>query len=142
MNCWKEKSFAALIFDANRLLHKRFEARIATHGLSAAQWRLLASLVQEEGAAQARLAQLLDIEPISVSRLLDRMERGGWIERRPHPEDRRMRLIYATDQGREAFAEIKAVAASVYEEALEGLSAQDRETMLTALATVNGNLNE
>lgn len=141
MKCWKEKSFAALIFDANRLLLKRFEERVAARGLSAAQWRLLAGLVHEEGVAQARLAEILDIEPISVSRLLDRMEKGGWIERRPHPQDRRMRLIHTTEQGRVAYEEIKSVAVSVYEEALDGLSQHQRETMFAALATVNENLN-
>ena len=71
-----------LIHDAARLMRKRFEMRAAGHDLSAAQWRLLFRIVKEEGMAQARLAELLEIEPISVSRLLDRMEEGGWIERR------------------------------------------------------------
>ena len=66
-----------LIHDAARLLRKRFEAKGSAYGLSAAQWRLLVRLVKEEGVAQARLAELLEIEPISVSRLLDRMEEGG-----------------------------------------------------------------
>ena len=69
-----------LIHDAQRLLRKRFEMRGAEYGLSAAQWRLLVRLVKEEGVPQARLAELLEIEPISVSRLLDRMEEGGWID--------------------------------------------------------------
>ena len=71
-----------LIHDSARLLRKRFEEKGRAYGLSAAQWRLLVRLVKEEGVAQARLAELLEIEPISVSRLLDRMEEGGWIERR------------------------------------------------------------
>ena len=72
-----------LIHDAQRLMRKRFETRGAAYGLSSAQWRLMVRLVKEEGVEpQARLAELLEIEPISVSRLLDRMEEGGWIERR------------------------------------------------------------
>ncbi len=71
-----------LIHDSARLLRKRFEAKGSAYGLSAAQWRSLVRLVKEEGVAQARLAELLEIEPISASRLLDRMEEGGWIERR------------------------------------------------------------
>ena len=61
-------------------------------------------LVKEEGVAQARLAELLEIEPISVSRLLDRMEEGGWIERRQDASDRRVRMIFPTDKSRKAFA--------------------------------------
>ena len=68
-----------LIHDAQRLLRKRFEMRGAGYGLSAAQWRLLVRVVKDEGVPQARLAEILEIEPISVSRLLDRMEAGGWI---------------------------------------------------------------
>ena len=89
-----------LIHDAARLLRKRFEAKGSAYGLSAAQWRLLVRLVKEEGVAQARLAELLEIEPISVSRLLDRMEEGGWIERRPDASDRRVRMIFPTDKSR------------------------------------------
>ena len=58
-----------LIHDSARLLRKRFETKGSAYGLSAAQWRLLVRLVKEEGVAQARLAELLEIEPISVSRL-------------------------------------------------------------------------
>ena len=82
-------------------------------------------LVKEEGVAQARLAELLEIEPISVSRLLDRMEEGGWIERRQDATDRRVRMIFPTDKSRDAFAAIKSVAGEVYDEALAGLSAEE-----------------
>src|SRR5215470_928410 len=96
-----------LIHDAQRLMRKRFEARAAEYGLSVAQWRLLARLVKEEGAPQARLAEFLEIEPISVSRLLDRMEAGGWISRRPDVSDRRVRMIFPTAKSREAFEAVK-----------------------------------
>ena len=102
-------------------MRKRFETKGRSLGLSSAQWRLMVRLVKEEGVAQARLAELLEIEPISVSRLLDRMEEGGWIERRPDATDRRVRMIFPTDKSRDAFASIKSVAGEVYEEALAGL---------------------
>ena len=72
-----------LIHHAARLMQKRFELRAAEYGLSSAQWRLLVRLIKDEGVAQKRLAEVLEIEPISVSRLLDRMEEGDWIERKP-----------------------------------------------------------
>ena len=83
-------------------------------------------VVKEEGIAQARLAELLEIEPISVSRLIDRMEEGGWIERRQDAADRRVRMIFPTDKSREAYGEIKSLAGEVYEEALAGLSPRRR----------------
>ena len=131
-----------LIHDSARLLRKRFEVRGATYGLSAAQWRLMVRLVKEEGVAQARLAELLEIEPISVSRLLDRMEEGGWVERRQDANDRRVRMIFPTDKSRAAFADIKSVAGEVYEIALAGLSPDERLTLVKGLNTIITNLSD
>jgi DNA-binding MarR family transcriptional regulator len=133
-------SLGFLIHDAARLLRKRFEERAAGTGLSSAQWRLLFRLVREEGVPQARLAEILEIEPISVSRLLDRMEDGGWIERRPHATDRRVRVIYATDRARDAFGEIKGMVEEIYDEALAGLTAEARRMLIASLEQVRANL--
>ena len=129
-----------LIHDSARLLRKRFEAKGSAYGLSAAQWRLMVRLVKEEGVAQARLAELLEIEPISVSRLLDRMEEGGWIERRPDASDRRVRMIFPTDKSRQAFAAIKSVAGDVYDAALAGLTADEKRVLVKALTAIITNL--
>lgn len=134
-------SLGLLIHDAARAVQKRFEARASGHNLSAAQWRLLARLVKAEGAPQARLADLMEIEPISVSRLLDRMEDGGWIERRPDPADRRVRMVFPTARGRQVFAEIKQIASEIYEEALAGLPPGEREVLYRGLRTLIDNLS-
>jgi DNA-binding MarR family transcriptional regulator len=131
-----------LIHDAQRLLRRRFEARGAEYGLSAAQWRLLVRLVKDEGAPQARLAEFLEIEPISVSRLLDRMEAGGWITRRQDVNDRRIRMIFPTEKSRKAFAAVKSIAGEVYEEALTGLSAEERRAVIRGLTRIVENLSD
>lgn len=131
-----------LIHDAARLLRKRFEAKGRAYGLSAAQWRLLVRLVKDEGVAQARLAELLEIEPISVSRLLDRMEEGGWIERRQDASDRRVRMIFPTDKSREAFAAIKSVAGEVYDLALAGLDRDEKRILVKSLNAIITNLSD
>jgi MarR family transcriptional regulator, transcriptional regulator for hemolysin len=130
-----------LVHDAARLLRKRFEARSGVHGLSAAQWRLLVIVSKQEGVPQARLAEVLEIEPISVSRLIDRMEQGGWITRRSSDADRRVRMIYPTGKSREVFAAMKSAAGEVYEEAMAGLDAQQRSAMMNGLAAVVKNLS-
>jgi MarR family transcriptional regulator for hemolysin len=135
-------SLGFLIHDAARLLRRRFEARGGEHGLSAAQWRLLVHLVRQGGASQARLAELLEIEPISVSRLLDRMEQGGWVTRQPDPNDRRVRVVHPTDRTLETFAAVKAVAGEVYDEALAGLSSEDRANLMRCLTTLVANLGD
>jgi DNA-binding MarR family transcriptional regulator len=131
-----------LIHDSARLLRKRFEAKGSAYGLSAAQWRLMVRLVKDEGVPQARLAELLEIEPISVSRLLDRMEEGGWIERRQDAGDRRVRIIFPTDKSRQAFAAIKSVAGDVYDTALAGLTDDEKRTLVKALTGIITNLSD
>jgi DNA-binding MarR family transcriptional regulator len=130
-----------LLHDATRMLRKHFEARASGLGLSAAQWRLLVRVAKEEGVAQARLAELLEIEPISVSRLIDRMEEGGWIERRPDAADRRVRMIFPTGKSRDAYAGIKGMAGEVYEHALQGLSPQERQILIKGLLNIIENLS-
>lgn len=131
-----------LLHDASRLLRRRFEQNAVRFGLSSAQWRLLVRVFKEEGVAQARLAELLEVEPISVSRLIDRMEEGGWIERRPDASDRRLRTIYLTDKSRAIFSEMRGVADQVFEAALTGLSPAQRATTLSALKTIVCNLSD
>jgi MarR family transcriptional regulator for hemolysin len=131
-----------LIHDVQRLLRKRFETRASGLGLSSAQWRLMVRVAKEEGISQARLAELLEIEPISVSRLVDRMEEGGWIERRSDAADRRVRMIFPTAKASAAYAEVKSLAGEVYEESLVGVSPQDRRVLISALDAMAQNLGD
>jgi MarR family transcriptional regulator for hemolysin len=131
-----------LIHDVARLMRRRFEAKASGSGLSAAQWRLLVRVAKEPGIAQARLAELLEIEPISVSRLIDRMEDGGWIERRSDAADRRVRLIFPTDKSQEAYGRVKSMAGEVYEVALAGLSPEARRATIEGLKTIAYNLSD
>jgi MarR family transcriptional regulator for hemolysin len=131
-----------LIHDVQRLLRKRFETRASGLGLSSAQWRLMVRVAKEEGISQARLAELLEIEPISVSRLVDRMEEGGWIERRSDAADRRVRMIFPTPKASAAYAEVKSLAGEVYEESLVGVSPQDRRVLISALDAMAQNLGD
>src|SRR5882757_3179444 len=92
------RSFGFVLHDTARLISKRYDQRAKGLGLTRAQTQLLAYLLSHEGINQARLADLLEIEPISLARLLDRMEQSGWVERRPDPKDRRAWLLYTTDK--------------------------------------------
>src|SRR5690348_13133430 len=84
-----ERSFGFLLYDAARLLRRDFDRRARRIGLTRAQWSVLANLVRNEGVNQAGLADIMEIQPITLVRLLDRLEEAGWIERRPDPTDRR-----------------------------------------------------
>ncbi|MCR4266400.1 MarR family winged helix-turn-helix transcriptional regulator [Nitratireductor sp. ZSWI3] len=131
-----------LIHDVARLMRKRFHEKGSKHGLSVSQWRLLFRLLKEEGVPQARLAELLEIEPISVSRLIDRMAESGWVERRLARTDRRVRMVFATPKAREAFGDIKEIAAAVYDEALAGMPEEEQLALVRSLQKMADNLGD
>lgn len=135
-------SLGLLLHDSARLLRRRFEARSAGFGLTSAQWRMLLLVCKSEGGAQqSRFAELLDIEPISASRLIDRMEAQGWVTRGPDAHDRRIRRVHPTAKALDAFAHVKTHADAVYAEALEGLAPDQRRALTDALALIVHNLS-
>ncbi|MEO8243769.1 MAG: MarR family transcriptional regulator [bacterium] len=131
-----------LLHDASRAVRKRFEERSAQIGLSSAQWRMLLLVCKMGSAQQSRFADLLEIEPISASRLLDRMEQQGWVTRENDPNDRRVRLVLPTPKALEAFSYIKAIADDVYQAALAGLNEEQRRTLMTGLQAIVSNLSK
>lgn len=130
-----------LVHDVARMLRARFEEKAALHGISAAQWRVLVRLWKDGSMTQAKLATLLEVEPISVSRLLDRMEPAGWIERLRDPTDRRVRIVAATQKAREVQNSMRSVADDVFAEAFRGFAPQDEATLLEGLVLISKNLS-
>ncbi|CAO3427407.1 MarR family winged helix-turn-helix transcriptional regulator [Azospirillum endophyticum] len=129
-----------LLHDAARLLRKRFEQRARHLGLTRSQWQVLAYLSTCEGIHQGGLADYLDLEPITLVRLLDRLEAIGLIERRLHPSDRRQRLLYLTDKARPLLGTARELGNITRAEALEGLSPEECETLIRLLNTMKSNL--
>ena len=129
-----------LLNDAARLMRKRFEQRARRLGLTRSQWQVLANLSRHEGIQQSGLADVLDIEPITLVRILDRLQAAGMVERRPHPADRRAWQLFLTPQAQPVLREIRAVGAVVREEALAGISATRREALLDTLEAMKENL--
>ena len=125
-----------LLNDASRAIRRVFEQRTAEHGLSATQWRLLRHALKDGPATQAMLAEMLDVEPISVSRLVDRMEQSGWVIRLPHPEDRRARIVQPTDKAMSVAAGVRDIAFGVYDEALAPLDDAGRRQLHDALQVI------
>lgn len=137
-----DTSFGFLLHDIARLMRKRFDQRARGLGLTRAQWQVLAHLARHEGINQAGLAEILEIEPITLGRLIDRMEEAGWVERRPDATDRRARLLYLTSRARPVFDHMRALGEEVREEALIGLSQIQRDQLMTMLLAVRGNLSD
>ena len=129
-----------LIQDISRLMAQRFEERARRLGLTRAQWSLIASLFRREGSSQADLAQHLEITPISLGRLIDRMEKAGWIERRGEPADRRAYRLYLTERAHRLRPQLRALTDHVQMQALRALDMQEQERLLAQLRLVRETL--
>lgn len=130
-----------LLSDASRLLRRRFEQESRDLPMTSAQLQIVARLSVNEGISQAALASLLDIEPMTLSRHVDRMEAAGLVVRQPDPGDRRARRLYTTELGRELLAPMRARADAVYEEALAGFDPVERAALYAALGRLVENLS-
>jgi DNA-binding MarR family transcriptional regulator len=137
-----DRNWGFLLNDAARLLRKRFDQRARGLGLTRAQWQVLAHVNRQEGLNQTALAEILEIEPITLVRLLDRLEASGLIERRLDPKDRRVRLLYLTEKARPVLVEMQKLGAATREEAMAGLSPEDRERLVETLIAIKSNLTE
>ena len=135
-------SLGFMLSDVARLMRRRFDQKARGLGLTRAQWQALAHLARQEGINQSGLAESLEIEPITLCRLIDRMEAAGWVERRPDPGDRRARLLFLTDQAQPIFAKMRAIAEDIYAEALYGLPDGTRERMISNFQRMRDNLSD
>src|SRR5262245_30126935 len=117
-----------LFHETARLVRRRFEqvSRDRQLGLTRAQAALLIHLARHEGVNQVSLAEVMELEPITLVRLLDRLQAAGLVERRPDPQDRRARILYLTDAARPLLARIKVVAEEVHQHLLDGLNVEER----------------
>jgi MarR family transcriptional regulator, transcriptional regulator for hemolysin len=121
-------------------MRKRFEQNARDSGLTRSQWQAIAYLSKHEGIHQAALADLLEIEPITLVRILDRLEDRGLIERRRHGTDRRIWLLFLTDAVRPMLADMQPIAEATRAEALEGVSQENRDRLFETLNLMKTNL--
>jgi MarR family transcriptional regulator, transcriptional regulator for hemolysin len=136
----ESRRFGFLLRDVTRLYVQRFEQHAAALGLTLAQCKALIRLEDCEGVSQVRLAELTDLEPMALVRILDRMESEGWIERRSDPRDRRVRCLYLTAKARPLLDDIRGLMDRTWGEAFENIPKQKSELLTELLDTVRGNL--
>jgi DNA-binding MarR family transcriptional regulator len=123
-----------MLSDVARLMRTVFDRRVRDLGLTRGQWLVLSRLYRRPGASQTELADMLEIDRASAGRMIDRMERGGWVERRADPADRRINRLFLTGEARKVHTDMWAVAEATVDDALSALSLEER-AQFTALTT-------
>lgn len=121
-------------------LRKSFDRRAASMGATRAQWKVLFRLTRTPGLRQVELAELLDVEPITLCRIIDRLEESGLVERSQDPDDRRARLLHVTAKAGPIVEELRALASELAGEAFAGIDSADIETTRRVLARVRENV--
>ena len=135
-----KREIAFIIMDVARLLKTYADQRARQFGISRAQWAVLIRIDRNEGLKQSELADMLDLQPITLTRLLDRLADSGLIERRADPNDRRANRLYLKPAAKPLLGRLSELGADMMEIVLDGLPTGSVERMLKELGQIKDNL--
>ena len=133
-------SIGYLVTDLTRMFGRVFDRRASHLGLTRVQWRALKRIHLDEGMTQAALADVLDMEPIAVGRVVDRLQKAGFVDRQADPDDRRCWCLHLTPQSLQVMDGIEEVARSVRVDTLVGVDADELATAVRVLNQIRDNL--
>jgi MarR family transcriptional regulator for hemolysin len=131
-----KRQLVAQLVETSRLLRNYIDGRAKGRGTTRAQWIVLFRLRQQEGLSQVDLAEVLELQPISLVRLLDRLVEHGLLERRPDPRDRRANRLFLTPRGRQLVDELDSLRDSIATDVLREVPADAIETSLKTLVDI------
>ena len=135
-----DSNFAFEVAETALVLRRDFERRAVELGVTRAQWRVLARLSRQDGLRQVELADALDVEPITLCRMIDRLEEAGLVERRADEEDRRAWRIHLTPKALPLIETLRGIAEDFLAEALAGISETEQARVRDVLARVRSNV--
>jgi MarR family transcriptional regulator for hemolysin len=136
------QSLGFVLHDTARLLRWNFERRVQGIGLSRAKWSVLAHLKRRDGIQQSELAALLEVKPITLGRMIDRLEEDGWVKRKEDAKDRRAKCVFLTKKVTPILEQMYALGKETREEALKGISKQEQQVFMDLLLRMRANLSE
>ena len=135
-----EDNVGLLLSDVARLMRREFDVRARDIGVTRPQWQVLTILRRNEGINQGGLAEKLEVEPITVCRMVDRLQEADLVERRPDPVDRRSWRLFLTDKAHDLVDRLRPHAAALFDEALDGLNDHERAQLTAMLDRIRQNL--
>ncbi len=137
-----DRDLLIVLHDVARLIRTRFDQRARAYGMTRAQWIILARLNRQPGMSQNELAGICEVEPITVGRLVDRLEARGMVERRPDPTDRRVKRLHLLPAAEPILSEITRSREHLDAEITDGLFGPAREALVDALLHIKTKLAE
>jgi DNA-binding MarR family transcriptional regulator len=136
-----DESLGTMISDVARLMRRTFDERARGIGVTRPQWRVLTMLKRHEGINQGGLAELLEVEPITLCRMIDRLQEASLVERRADPSDRRAWRLFMTEKAHDLLDELRPMAIDMFDNAQTGLDAAERARLIQMLSRVRTNLS-
>lgn len=130
------------IADTAHSVRRAFDRRALKLGVTRAQWRLMLRLAASPSLRQVEVAELLDIEPITLCRIVDRLEEAGLVERQRDPSDRRAWLLNLTERAEPLLEKLRAIATELSAEAFGGLESAQIDVLRSGLARIRDNLSQ
>jgi MarR family transcriptional regulator for hemolysin len=135
-----EATLGWLFLDVHSHMTRSFDKRTRKVGLTRSQWRVLSPLLRKQGLTQTDLAEMVEIEKAPLGRTLDKLEENGWIRRELDPNDRRARRVYLTSKIEPSIEVITETVRATFGDALQGLKADEIESLMRYLMTIKANL--
>ena len=135
-----DMNFLFTLGELQRLVRAYADRQAVRYGITRAQWAVLAKVERFEGMKQTELAEQMEMQPITLTRLIDRLCDAGWIERRSDETDRRVNRLYLRKAAKPLLTKLAGLKAELTETALEGISASDANRLLSQLETIKENV--
>ena len=132
--------FIFALADLQRAVRAYADQQAARYGITRAQWAVLVKVHREEGLQQAKLAKLLDIQPITLTRLVDKLSESGLVERRADANDRRVNRLYLTPAARPLMAKLRALRDEINQTALSHLKPAEADHLVAQLEQIKENV--
>jgi MarR family transcriptional regulator, transcriptional regulator for hemolysin len=137
-----DREILYLLNDVARLIKTRADQRARTHGMTRAQWVILSRLERQPGQTQNELAAIVEVEPITIARLVDRLEQAGYVERRADPRDRRVWRLHLTPAAEPILRELKKHKTELRDEVTQGVDRAELDQLIDGLLKLKANLTD
>ena len=135
-----DMNFLFTLGEVQRLVRAYADKEAARFGITRAQWAVLAKVERNEGMTQTELAEQMEMQPITLTRLIDKLCDSSWIERRGDDSDRRVNRLYLRKAGRQLLGKLSGLRSELTATALEGINPADAHRLLSQLESIKENV--